>query len=340
MLINWEPDIVVIDEGHRIKNPHSQRAKLCHRLGLVCEYAIDLTGTPKGNKRILDLWSQFQFLVPGLLDSTFGDYKNRYGIRSGFGGFKIIKFRNVKGLSKILAPYIMRIKSEGLPEQVDIPYRVDLTPKAKAIYSQMAIQMLAELEEEKVVTAPIALAKMIKLRQIAGGFIRTNEGEDIEVHRCKLDALQEICEDLKESGVERVVIFAAFHWEIKRIREVLANDWATYTLTGKSKAMERKLAVSMYNSNGGALIAQCSTGAETLNLQAGNYCIDYSTDYSYTNYVQRRKRIHRIGQTKTCFYYQLRAKGTLDASLYRAFGEHQEASDQFVKLLKEVREQI
>lgn len=340
LLVNWEPDIVVIDEGHRIKNPHSQRAKICHRLGLVCDYAIDLTGTPKGNKRIRDLWSQFQFLQPGLLESTFSDYKDHYEIRGGFGGFQVFKYRDVKGLSKILAPYIMRIKSEGLPEQQDIPYRVDLTPKAKAIYRQMAEQMLAELEKEKVVTAPIALAKMVKLRQIAGGFIRTNEGEDIEVHRCKLDALQEICENLNESGVERVVIFAAFHWELNQIRETLADTWPTYMLTGKSSALERKLAVSMYNSSGGAIIAQCSTGAETLNLQAGNYSIDYSTDYSYINHVQRRKRIHRIGQTKTCFYYQLRAKGTLDARLYRMFDEHQEASDQFVQLLNEVRSQV
>lgn len=339
-LVEWNPDIVVIDEGHRIKNGNSQRAKLCHRLGLVCEYAIDLTGTPKGNKRILDFWSQFRFVVPGLLEDTFGAFKDEYAIRSGFGNFKMKRFRNVKQLSRILAPYIMRIKSEGLPGQLDIPYRVDLTPKAKQLYRQMAEQMLAELDEEKTVTAPIALAKMIKLRQISGGFIRTNEGEDVPVHTCKLDAIQEICEDLKESDVERVVIFAAFHWEIKKIREVLANTWNTYLITGKSSAIERKLAVSLYNSAGGALIAQAATGAETLNLQAGNYCIDYSTDYSYTNHVQRRKRIHRIGQTKTCFYYQLRAKGTLDARIYRMFDKHQEASDQFVELLKEIRNQL
>lgn len=338
-ILSFNPDLVVFDESHRIKNPYSARAKFAHRLAGVCEYALCLTGTPQGNKKVLDLWSQFQFLNPGLLEDSFKDFKNHYCIFS-YGGVELEKFKHLDKLAKITGPYIMRMKTTGLPPQVDIPYRVDLTPRAKELYRQMEREFVVELSKEKKVTAPIVLAKLTKLSQMTGGFIRDNDGQDHQIHTCKLDALQDICEELKEAGTQRVVVFARFHWELNKIHETLAPQWPTYMITGQTPATQRQLACEMYNSSGGIIIAQSGTGAEALNLQAGNYEIDFSIDYSYINYVQRRGRIHRTGQTKTCFYYQLRAKGTVDNRIYRLLEEHRDASQEFLKLLNDIRRDV
>jgi SNF2 family DNA or RNA helicase len=352
-LIDWEPDVVILDESHKIKNPKSKNAKAAHRLCLVPRYVMLLTGTPKGNKRVLDLWSQFQAVQPGLLDETFDDFKDHYCIWGGFGGYEFKKFRHIPHLAKIIRPYVARLKEEELPPQVDIPIRIDLTPRARELYQKMEKDFLvdvtaeykklkqkyhsAKIAKQKVITTPIVLSKIIKLRQICGGFIRDEEGTDIWLHNCKLEALKEIMDDLKESGVKRVVIYATFKTEIKKIREWL-TDWVTFTIDGDTPIEQRKLAIQIYNTSGGAMICQTATGSESLNLQAGNYEIDYSTDHSFINYSQRRKRIHRPPQKKKCYYYQLKCKGTIEPDIYRGFQKWEADDRVFMEMLDGIKE--
>lgn len=342
-LIAWEPDVVVLDESHKIKNPYSKNSKAAHKLCRVPPFVIELTGTPQGNKKVLDLWSQFEALQPGLLDSTYNEFKDHYCIWGGFGGYEFVKFRNVKELATLIRPYITRLKEEELPKQQNIPVRVDMTPRAKELYKQMEKEFLVELRtlkgQKKTIVAPIVLAKMTKLRQIAGGFIIDEEGKTHDIHTCKLETMKEIMDELKEAGVKRVVIYAAFKWELKKIREWL-TDWVTFSIDGSTPPTQRRLAIQIYNESGGVMICQTATGSESINLQAGNYEIDYSSDFSYINYVQRRKRIHRPPQKKTCFYYQLKCKGTIDVDIYRLFEEHLSADKEFMQLIDAIKERI
>lgn len=348
-LIEWEPDVIIFDESHKIKNPYSKRSKAAHKLARTGTYVLCLTGSPQGNKKVLDLWSQFEALQPGLLDQTYDEFKNHYCIWTGFGGHELLKFKNIKHLAHLIAPFVTRLKEEELPKQNDIPIRIDMTPRAKQIYRQMEKEFLTDVSEEfkklkrskkpvsKMVATPIVLSKMLKLSQISGGFIRDEEGNDIPLHTCKLEALKEIMDDLKESKIKRVVIYARFKWELKKIREWL-GDWVTYTIDGDTPIEMRRMAIEMYNNSGGVVICQTATGSESLNLQAGNYEIDYSTDYSYINYFQRRKRIHRSGQKKPCYFYQLKCKGTIDVDLYRLFADNESADKEFMKLIDMVKE--
>jgi SNF2 family DNA or RNA helicase len=357
-IIEWQPDIVVLDESHKIKNRQSKNAKAAHKLCLAPQYVMLLTGTPSGNKRVLDLWSQFKAIDPDILEQDFEEYKNHYCIYGGFNGYEFKKFRSLPDLARVIRPYVTRLKEEELPPQQDIPVKVSMTPRARELYHQMENDFLVDITEEfkslkrkgkipkgmsleeaekKIVSTPIILSKLTKLRQISGGFIRDEEGRDIQLHTCKLEAMKEIMEDLKESGVKRVVIYAAFKWELKKIREWL-TDWVTFTIDGSTPPEQRKLAVQIYNSSGGVIICQTATGSESLNLQAGNYEIDYSTDRSYINYIQRRKRIHRPPQKKTCYYYQLRCKGTLDTDVYRGFEEWESEDKAFMMLLDGIKE--
>lgn len=333
MISTWSPQVVIIDEGHKIKRPTARRSKAIHQLGPIAEYTIDLTGTPTGNKKVMDLWSQFQFIKPGLLDPTFDEHKQRYGVWGGFGGFELLKTKNVKQLMEIIAPHTIRIKKTGLPEKNFIPYKTTLPPEAREIYRQMEEEFVAYVNGEHVV-ASIALTKMMKMSQIAGGFIKNERKEDLFVHRAKLDALREILEDLTESGTKRVVIFARFLWELDQIRQILeAQKWPNIH---RVKGRVQQPVLDKFNQEGGIMLCQTASGSGSNNFQAANYMIFYSTDYSLINHCQAVDRIHRLGQTLPCFYYFIQSKATIDVRIYRLLQENKDAAEEIKTLAEEI----
>jgi SNF2 family DNA or RNA helicase len=333
-VIRWCPSIVAIDEGHKIKRPTARRSKAIHQLGPIADYTIDLTGTPTGNKKVMDLWSQFRFIKRDVLDEEFDDHKHRYGVWGGFGNFQLLKTRNVKKLASIIAPYVIRIKKTGLPEKNFIPWKVTLPPAAKQIYNQMEKEFVAYVENQNVI-ASIALTKMMKLSQIAGGHIKNERKEDLFVHRSKLDALKGLLESMQESGVERVVIFARFLWEIAEIQKVLKDlEWKNiHRVKGRVVAS----VLEKFNREGGAMVCQTQSGSGSNNFQAANYMIFYSTDYSLINFQQAIDRIHRLGQTKPCFYYFLQSKGTVDVRIYNLLQENKDAAEEIKTLVEEIK---
>jgi len=332
-VIRWNPEIVIIDEGHKIKRPTARRSKAVHRLGTIAEYTIDLTGTPTGNRKVMDLWSQFRFIKQDLLDEDFADHKQRYGVWGGFGNFTLLKTRNVKELMAKIAPHVIRIKKTGLPEKVFIPYPVRMPPEARSIYKQMEDEFVAYVNGENVV-AKIALTKLMKLSQIAGGHVKNDRKEDLFVHRAKVDALNELLDNLEEQGVKRVVIFARFLWEIAQIKKLLMDRKWPNIHRVEGRVLQDVL--DRFNKEGGAMICQTQSGSGSNNFQAANYMIFYSTDHSLINFLQGVDRIHRLGQDKTCFYYFLQSKGTVDLRIYRMLQENKDAAEEIKQLAEEI----
>lgn len=327
---DWRPDVIVIDEGHKIKKGTARRSKAIHGLGTVARYKIDLTGTPTGNKKILDLWSQFRFLHPELL-GEWEDFRREYGRWGGFGGFTFLKARNVKKLFSIINPYIVRMKNTGLPEKIFIPWPVHLPENAKKIYKDMEKEFVAEVSGKKVV-ASIVLSKMGKLSQIAGGHIMDDKKNRLPVHTAKVEALRGLLETLLENDAKHVVIFARYIWELKEIQKVLREQgWNNiYRVKGRvpSEVMQA------YNSEGGAMVCQTTSGSGSNNFQASNYVIFFSTNYSLIDFDQAIGRISRIGQDKTCFYYFLQSVGTIDMRIYRMLQDHKDVAEHYKSLME------
>jgi SNF2 family DNA or RNA helicase len=338
-IIQWAPQLIVLDESHRIQNPHSRISKCLHKLALLAEYRMIMTGSAYDESPV-QLHSQFQFLVPGLLEEKHKDFKKRYCVYSGFGGFQLIKYKNLDKLSKKIAPYVSIKKSINLPPQNFIPVGVNLPPDARKIYDKMEQDLIVSVQGRDI-SVPIVLAQMTKLSQITGGFIIPSGEEDedttpLSIHRAKLNALDEIMQSLEAQGEKRVVIFCRFRWELREIRDLL-QKWCVYTIAGGVKGHERKLATQLFKSDGGVMLCQTRAGAESMNLQSANYCIFYSTEYSATKFHQACGRIHRDGQTKSCFYYLLRARGTIDTKIYQMLRDKEDVAKNFMKLIEEAR---
>ncbi len=340
-LMAWAPDLVVLDESHKVKNPYAKQSKMAHKLGNVCTWALCLTGTPIGN-RPLDLWSQFKFLVPGLLEPKFNDFKEQYSLRKGPGGYQLHKYKNLPQLAKIIHPYVKSLKKKeylSLPDKNFIEVPVEIGDKARKLYKSMEKDFVATIRRDVNIVAPIILSKLTKLSQISGGFIHDTENdEDHALHRAKLEVLEGIADQLREEDVKRLVVFARFRWEINEIRKVLAPNWVVYTIDGSVPSDQRKLANTMYNESGGAIICQTATGSLGLNLQAGNYMCFYSLDYSHINFLQAQDRIHRSGQDKPCFYYILLAKGTLDKRIYKILEQKRDVADEIIQLVRNAQD--
>ena len=286
-LIGWHPDVVILDESHKIKNPYARQSKTAHKLGQICDYAICLTVTPIGNKP-LDLWSQMKFLDSSVLDKTFKQFKEHYAVWIGYGRFQLKCYKNLKELGQRISPYIKTLKKAdylGLPPKNFITVPVELDSNCREAYKSMEKDFILSLKDKNII-APIVLAKLTKLCEITGGFITDNEGKDILLGTHKLDALLDLCNNLQESGVNRVVIYARFLWEINQIRDILGRKWTTYRISGEVKQPDRVLAERLFNNDGGVIICQIASGSIAINLQSAHHTIYYSLDYSLTNYLQ------------------------------------------------------
>lgn len=335
-LLAWAPQVVIIDEGHRIKKASSRQSKAIAKLGEICEYAIDLTGTPTGNKKRLDLFGHFSFLKPGLFQGGYSDFKAEYALWGGFGGFKFLRMRNEAKLDRLISPYISIIEKRGIEQKIFLPYRIDMPPKAKSLYRQMEEDLLIELED-KTISAAIALVKIGKLQQISGGFILDEKKVAHHIHSAKLEALDEIQEKFIESGITRFMVFAKYLWEVNQICERLSPNWTVYRITGKETAAQRKESENLYNRNGGAAVCQIASGSEALSFHDTDYSIFYSADNSHIHFTQAQYRIDRDEVTKPCFYYLLQCKGTIDTKIYRALKENRDVAEDLKRILEEMR---
>ena len=83
-LAAWHPDLIIADEGHKIKSHNISASKAMHRLGAAAKYRLLLTGTPVTNKAI-DIFSQYKFLDPRIFGQSFYSFRNTYFFMTGYG---------------------------------------------------------------------------------------------------------------------------------------------------------------------------------------------------------------------------------------------------------------
>jgi SNF2 family DNA or RNA helicase len=196
-LIKWRPDMIVADEGHKLKSPQASVSKSMHRLGAVANYKMLLTGTPVTNKP-LDVFSQYKFVNVDVFGANFYAFRNRYFDMVGFGGYEPLlkKSRADEFTRRIHSIAFRATKAEclDLPETIDIIHHVDLEPSAAKIYRNLAKDSWTELQslssgDKPTITATNILTKMLRLSQCAGGFATDDEGGVRRVSTAKLEAL-------------------------------------------------------------------------------------------------------------------------------------------------------
>lgn len=285
---------LLLDESSLITNRTANRSKFI--LKLRPKNVILLSGTPTAGK-YEKLWSQLKLLGWNIDEETyFKSYVNYEWIdHDGFWDKRIIGYKNVDHLKKRLANFgaIFKKTEEviDLPEQIDQVIYIDQSKE----YKHFRKHHYLEIEGKELIGDSI-LTKILYERQLCGQY--SND---------KLKAF----EDLVESTEDRLIVFYNFNDEWHKLGEItdkLGRPSGVVNGTFKNPEV-------LDNHDNGILFVQYQAGAYGLNLQKANKIIYYSLPLGIGScdlWEQSKKRIHRIGQNKPCFYYYLLVNNSIE----------------------------
>lgn len=341
----WKPDAIVIDEGHKIKKGTKQRSKAMHKLGKGVRYKILLTGTPI-NQAPLDIHSQFRFMDDAIFGNNFADFRNRYCVMGGYGGYEVLGYRILETLKdgspnpyyiKHLADEyynkvhnvsfrITREEVDGLPPVEPQNLYTRLEPSALKVYREMERESIVNLEGQNI-TAPIVLTRVLRLQQITGGFFQAEDESIIQVSKAKMNTLFTKLDELFEDD-KKVVVFARFTPEIKAISAGLASKGISHrVLDGSVKRVVRDLAIEDFQTKPEVkvFVVQISAGGEGITLDAADATIFYSANFSLIDYEQATARIMAMNQSgKEVF--NIIAEDTVDEGVFYALSNKKDIS--------------
>lgn len=320
-LAAWGPDLIVCDEGHKIKTHNISASKAMHRLGAKAGYRLLLTGTLITNKAI-DVFSPYKFLNPTIFGTSFYAFRSRYFDMVGYGNHTPVLKRSMEAeLSARLHSIAYRAAKADcldLPETTDVVRQVELEPAARKIYRSLVKESFAELASGEV-TAPNVLTRLLRLSQLTGGFLGSDENAAVQqISSAKLSAMEDILESAVAEG-QKLVIIARFLPEIRAIGKELDRRGLRYAcITGEVQDRAAQVAQFQNDPDVPVFVGQIATAGLGLTLTAASTMVFYSLDYSMSNYEQAKARIHRVGQRNPCTYIHLIAKGTVDEKVLTA----------------------
>lgn len=313
-LLAYDADLVIADEGHRLKDGRTSQSKAMHALGDKARFKMLLTGTPVTNHEI-DLWSEYRFLDTEIFGASFLAFRNKYFRMTGYG-LHIPTFREImrEEFTEKLHSIAYRCRKEDcldLPEVMEIIQPVELEPEARKLYDRIEEECYAELLDSEI-TAANVLTKILRLSQITGGHVTDDDGTIRTVSTAKLTAAKELIENVL-AGDGKLVIMAHFVAEAADLENLLTEMHVGYSVV-RGGVSDRGEQVRRFQEDPECrvFVGQIQAAGEGITLTAADTMLFYSEDYSMVHFVQAMARIHRPGQTRPCKYYRFACIRTID----------------------------
>lgn len=319
-LCKFSADLIIADESQRIKNPKAAQSMAMWDFADRATYKLILSGTPV-QQNGQDVFSQWRFLDTTVFGDNFYSFRNRYFLLGGFKQKQIVGMKNEAEFTKRMHSIAYRVTKQDcldLPEETYLYRTVELSPKERKIYDELRKNSYAELASEAAVTADTVLIKLLRLQQVAGGFIRADEASiptQIDSTPSKLNALHDIVEDYCIGEGRKLVIFARFLPELDAICAMLRDMGVRFgRIDGGVKLEARGGIVADFQSNPETMcfVAQIQTAGLGITLHAASTAVFYSFDFNLANYQQALARVHRKGQRFPVTYIHLLGERTVD----------------------------
>lgn len=307
---------LVLDESSIIQNETAKRSKFI--LKMKPKNVILLSGTPTAGK-YEKLWSQLHLLGWEISKDLF--YKQYVEIEwiedhnSGFRIPQIVGYKNVDRLKRKLAEHgAIFMKSEDvfdLPKQVVIP----VYSKPTKEYRKFMRDAIITIDRREFIGDTI-LSKRIYARMMCSYL---NKG--------RVAAFK----DLVQSTEERLIVFYNFNEELNTMQEAIAElERPVSIVNGSFKDL-----IAYEEASDSITFVQYQAGAMGLNLQKANRIIYFSMTDRSELFEQSKKRIHRIGQKKPCFYYQMICPGTVEEDILHTLELRKDYTDELFKKYQE-----
>ena len=303
----------IVDEAQYIKNQATIAAKSVKMLKAKTHFA--LTGTPIENK-LSDLWSIFDFLMPGFLYS-YSEFRSDLETPIVKSGDEKARER----LHRMVAPFILRrTKKEVL---TDLPDKLEEIRYAgllkggeqQKLYNASVVKMKKELraktEEDFSRSRIQILSELTRIRQICCDPQLLMEDYHAD------SAKREACLDLIRSAVDgehKILLFSQFTSMLELLEgDLKAEGIAWYKITGSTPKEERAKLVKAFNQDDTPVfLISLKAGGTGLNLTGADVVIHYDPWWNVAAQNQATDRAHRIGQTKVVTVYRLILKDTIE----------------------------
>jgi superfamily II DNA or RNA helicase len=313
ILADTDWHVVVMDEAQAIKNPAARVTQIA--CTLKARHRLCLTGTPVEN-HLGEAWSQFAFLMPGLLgDSRLFTRLFRTPIeKKGDAERRAVLARRLK-------PFILRrTKSEvaaDLPPKTEIVRHIELEGDQRDLYETLRLAMHQKIRQEIAARGLarshiLILDALLKLRQACCDprLVKLDRARKVK-SSAKLEYLMEVLPAMIEEG-RRVLLFSQFTSMLDLIKPTLIKAHIPFVeLTGDTT--DRAAPVATFQAGRVPLfLISLKAGGTGLNLTAADTVIHYDPWWNPAVEDQATDRAHRIGQDKPVFVYKLIASGTVE----------------------------
>lgn len=304
-LLRLEHFTLMLDESSLIQNETAKQSKFI--LKMKPDNVILLSGTPTGGK-YEKLWSQMKLLgwniSKKLFYNQYVDY--HYDDVNGFPLMVIDGYKNEERLKRKMREHGCHfLKTDevfDLPDKIHQTIKIDVTKEYRKFKKDCIIVLHHETPDGKQpvieLVGDTTLTKMLYERQLCGQYSKD-----------KLKAF----EDLVESTNDRLIVFYNFTAELEALEAICEAQNRPYSIVnGSSKDL------TVYEQqNDSITFIQYQAGAMGLNLQKANKIVYFTPPLSSELFEQSKKRIHRIGQSKPCFYYYLTCKSSVEEKIYK-----------------------
>lgn len=313
-----KPDVVVFDEMHVVSNRKSLGFRQLKALKPK-RLRLGMSGTPSGNK-FEGMWAVTRWLWPDIVDNSFWRWAADY-TQSVFdykaGREKIVGELEAGKYVNTLPCYIRRESSLDVEYIEEIRY-VELTPTQRKLYSQMEEEAIMWLEENPSV-ASVPIVQRIRLRQVTLGVPTLENGEVTFAPNCtssKIDALKEIIKDLDDD--EPVLILTDSKHFARVVAHRLGDKAALWsgdeTHAARDRTKEKFLSGSVQWLV--ATIPSIAEGVDLLQTRC-NHVVWLSRSENRMLNEQAQGRLHRTGQQKHVYSFDIRATDTYDDNIFQ-----------------------
>ena len=315
-------DIVICDESQRIKGHSTQIGKLAAALHPVSRKRICLTGTPMPHGPG-DIFSQYRFLNPTIFGKYWTHFTRQYAVISQHIPGKVDKWVNQDDMRARIAKLRYHIPKDVLvlPERQDITIECELEPAGRKAYTEMLQESILEVrrridggeDELAVASAMNGGVKFLRLLQLAQGYVKTEDGDEVVTDSSKRRELL----DLLDQTDEPVCVYGWFRHDleiVKKCCEILGKRY------GEISGSRKDLGVaSTMPDNVDVMAVQCKSGGSGIDLTRARIGVVLNTGFiSPGDYDQMMARQYRPGQTKNVVFYHLLTNRTVDMHIMKS----------------------
>jgi SNF2 family DNA or RNA helicase len=341
-------DFCIMDEAHKIKNSQSELGDKIHAVPFTYRYV--LTATPLPNSP-LEAFNYLKFgkVLPEEIDWWIA-FKNHFAIWGGSMNREVLAYQNIKELKSMIQENMLRRlkkdKLKDLPAATFKTIPIPMLPAQRKLYDAVVKEIMADLKDTALTKIPSALTKLLRLQQVTDSPALIG---DEKTKSAKLDALDDLLDELIDSGEKKVIVFSRF----REMTEVLKERYARYNpaiihgdvdANGKSELaatrhlrnthpeyttldseQRRRLIDAFTQSERQQMVAKfqeddscrlfigCAPACrEGLTLTAATHVVFLDCEWSPAYVEQAFSRAHRIGQKDAVTVYYLVCEETID----------------------------